>query len=356
MTKPSLMLLPLKGIIAMTLFAMVSCNKQRINVEEPQSKASQSKKAQIRAAPAPYEIARWSGFRTAAVSYTFDDNCSNQVAIAVPALNTYGFKGTFFLVSGWPANWAGYKSAASNGHEIASHTVTHKSMGGLTTDQQTSEMTGSINTITSNIGIKPVTLAWPNCSLGSTSLAQQYFVASRGCSGQIVPSTPTNFMNISSLVCGSAGGVKTSTDFQNKANSAASSNGWVIYLIHGIDNDGGYSPLSSTELKSSLSFFNANSNKFWVAGFATVAKYIKQRNAANLTQTGSTSTNITLTLSDILDSSVYNVPITIRRPLPSGWTNASATQNGHAITCYISSGYIVFSAIADRGTIVLTKR
>jgi hypothetical protein len=347
MTKKLLMLISLKGMMAMAVFAILSCNKQKIKpAGEPQLKAAQ----------APYEIARWSGFRTAAVSYTFDDNCSNQVAIAIPALNTYGFKGTFFLVTNWGPNWSGYKSAATNGHEIASHTASHPSMGGLTTDQQTSQITSSISAITNNIGIKPVTLAWPNCSLGSTSLAQQYFIASRGCSGQIEPSTPANFMNISSFVCGSAGSIKTNIDFQNKANSAATSNGWVVYLIHGIDNDGGYSSLSSTELKNSLSFFKANPYKFWVAGFATVAKYIKERNAANLTQTGSTSTSFTLTLSDNLDNSVYNVPITIRRPLPSGWTNAGATQNGQGITCYLSNGYIVFSAIADRGTIVITKK
>lgn len=353
MTMKSLTRIPLEGIFAVALFAMLSCSKQNGNLtEEPRTG-----EPQLKAAQSPYEIARWSGFRTAAVSYTFDDNCSNQVAIAIPALNTYGFKGTFFLVTNWGPNWKGYKSAAQNGHEIGSHTASHPSMGGLTTTEQTSQITSSINAITSNIGIKPVTLAWPNCSVGSTSLAQQYFIASRGCSGQIEPSTPANFMNISSFVCGSAGSIKTSADFQNKANSAATSNGWVVYLIHGIDNDGGYSSLSSTELKNSLSFFNANPYKFWVAGFATVAKYIKERNAANLTQTGSTSTTLTLTLSDDLDNSVYNVPISIRRPLPSGWTNASATQNGQGITCYISpSGYIVFSAIADKGTIVITKK
>src|SRR5688500_3044760 len=127
MTKKLLMIIPLKGMMAIVVFAIASCNKQQIkSAGEPQLKAAQ----------APYEIARWSGFRNAAVSYTFDDNCSNQVAIAIPALNTYGFKGTFFLVTNWGPNWTGYKSAATNGHEIASHTASHPSMGGLTVDQQ----------------------------------------------------------------------------------------------------------------------------------------------------------------------------------------------------------------------------
>lgn len=307
-----------------------------------------------------YEVATWSGFCTAVVSYTFDDNCSNQVVVAIPALNTYGFKGTFFTVTNWSVNWQSLKSAATNGHEIASHTKSHTSMNTLSATQQTTEITGSISTITSNVGVKAITLAWPNCNVGSTSVAQQYLVAARGCSGQIEPSTPANFMNISSFVCGNVGTVKANADFQSKANSAANSKGWVVYLIHGIDNDGGYSPLSSTELKNSFSFFNSNSSKFWVASFGSVARYIKERNAVTVTQTASDANSVTVKITDNLDNSIYNVPLTIRRPLPSGWVNASVTQNGQPVTSSIvtvnSVGYIMFNAVPDAGDVVLLKK
>ncbi len=67
--------------------------------------------------PAGYQIAAWQGFRSAAISYTFDDNCPNQLAIAVPMFEKFGFKVTLFTVTSpkwaWPANWSGLQKAAS---------------------------------------------------------------------------------------------------------------------------------------------------------------------------------------------------------------------------------------------------
>ncbi|MFA5784147.1 MAG: polysaccharide deacetylase family protein, partial [Phycisphaerae bacterium] len=97
----------------------------------------------------PYEVGTWQGFSTAAVSYTFDDNLPNQLAIAVPMFDEFGFKLTLYTVtgSGWyaPANWTGLQAAAANGHEIGSHTVTHPSLNTKTIEVQTTELVDSQN-------------------------------------------------------------------------------------------------------------------------------------------------------------------------------------------------------------------
>lgn len=38
-----------------------------------------------------YEVATWYGFKTCAVTFTFDDFTSNQMPIAKPLLDQYGF-------------------------------------------------------------------------------------------------------------------------------------------------------------------------------------------------------------------------------------------------------------------------
>ena len=43
-----------------------------------------------------YAVGTWQGFRTAAITYTFDDGCSNQFAIAIPMFNEYGYKLTMY--------------------------------------------------------------------------------------------------------------------------------------------------------------------------------------------------------------------------------------------------------------------
>jgi oligosaccharide reducing-end xylanase len=73
----------------------------------------------------PYEVGTWEDFRQSAVTWTFDDGCSNQFAKVIPLFDKLGFKGTFFTVTSWSPQWTTLKKIASNGHEVASHTVTH---------------------------------------------------------------------------------------------------------------------------------------------------------------------------------------------------------------------------------------
>ena len=213
----------------------------------------------------PYQVGNWPGFRTAAVSYTFDDDCSNQLAIAVPMFNEFGYKLTLFTVTGWGPNWSGLQNAANQGHEIASHTVTHPT---LTPSNEVAELSNSKSAIETNVtGQKCVTIAYPYCVPSTPSVTAQYYIAGRHCQGYIEANTPANIYQISSLICGPQGSVQTAADFNAKFASVAASKGWCVFLIHGIDNDGGYSPLPSTTLRASIQYLDARRSTFWVSNF-----------------------------------------------------------------------------------------
>lgn len=309
-----------------------------------------------------YEIGTWAGFHDCAVSYTFDDGCSGQFSKAIPIFDEIGYNLTMFTVSGWSgANWTKLQSAAKNGHEVANHSTTHANFGSSTVDVQRTEIETSQNVINSKITTgKSVTMATPNCAEGNKALCMQYFIAVRGCSGAIESKTPANFNNVSSVICGSLGPIQKASDFNTKADQAAKSKGWLVYLIHGIDNDGGYSPLSSDTLKSSLQHLKENDSKFWVSTFGNVARYIKERNCTSVSETALSETSITVSVTDTLsDNEVFNFPITIRRKLPEGWSSASVTQNGTAVNDTIvevnSVKYIQFEAVPDGGSVVISK-
>jgi oligosaccharide reducing-end xylanase len=315
---------------------------------------------------APYEVGTWQGFRTAAISYTFDDNCTNQLPIAVPLFNEFGFPLTLFAVTNpgwaWPANWSGLQNAASQGHEIASHTVTHTSFSGMADSLQDIELKNSQDLINAGItGQKCVTIAYPFCNTGNNSLVRKYYFAARGCSGSIEGKTPGNFMNISSIICGTQGSVKTSADFKSRADNAASAKGWCVYLIHGINGNepGAYSPIPADTLRASLVYLKTNPDKFWVATFGNAAKYVRERNAASISEVSVKPDSITITISDTLDNSYYDCPITVRRPLPQGWASSDVLQNGKKITSQIveigSVQYVMFDVVPDDGDITLAK-
>ena len=303
-----------------------------------------------------YEVATWRGFKAAAITYTLDDNTSNQLPVAIPLFDQYNFKTTLFTVSNWGPNWAGLRTASANGHEVTSHTVTHPSLGGLTVAQQTTELQQSQATIRTNVPTaKCETVAYPNCVTGDVPTIQSYYIAGRGCSGQLMPATPSDFYNLSAIITGTTGAVQTAANFNARVDAARTARGWCVFLTHGINNDGGYSPTQSTELATHLAYMNTNSADFWVGTFADVVKYIKERNAAVLTETTVSATQFSMTLTDNLPDLVYNVPITMRRQLPASWTGAAVMRGTTPLASSVvtSAGvrYVVFEAVPDLGAV-----
>jgi peptidoglycan/xylan/chitin deacetylase (PgdA/CDA1 family) len=308
-----------------------------------------------------YEIGPWQGFRSGAVSFTFDDNTPNQISVVLPMFDQVGFKMTFYPVINWGPNWTALQAAALNGHEVGSHTVSHASLSSLSNDQQTTELKNSQEAINSHIqGQRCLTLAYPNGVLGNASLCGKYYVAARSVSGMVVPKTPSDFMNISSIVCGSQGLVQRTADFTGKADAAASSNGWVVFCIHAVDTESGYSPTSSAQLKGALEYLSQNGGKFWVSTFSNIARYIRERNGVSVKQISANDSIITLAVTDTLDNSIFNYPLTIRRKLPQGWVSAKVSQNGKNKNSQIvnmnSINFILFDVAPDSGDIKLIKQ
>ena len=308
-----------------------------------------------------YEVATWQGFRDAAVSYTFDDNCPNQLAVAIPMMNSYGFKATMFVPSSWIKDWTGLQSAADRGNEIASHTVTHANLGKLTSSQQINEVKDSRDTINAHIkGHTCLTIAYPFCASGNDSLCMNYYIAARACQDIIESKTPADFMNISSIPTGTESSIQTVRDFNTKVEKADSLKGWCVFLIHGIDNDGGYSPTKSAILRSHLETMKLLSNRFWIAPFGDVVRYIRERNAVTITELFNRKSSITVRVSDKLENSVYNYPVTIRRVLPANWKSATIEQNGQKVKTKIVNidgmKYIMFDIVPDNGDVLFLKQ
>jgi len=309
---------------------------------------------------AAYEVATWQGFRDAAVSYTFDDNCPNQLAVAIPLFDEFGFRSTMFIPSDWIKDWKGLQSAADQGHEIASHTVTHANLGSLTIAQQIAEFKNSQASINTHItGHLCLTIAYPFCAPGNDSLCGHYYIAARHCQGNVESKTPQDFTKISSISTGSATSIQSVSDFNNNVQKAVLINGWCVFLIHGIDNDGGYSSTSSAVLRSHLDYMKLHNDKFWIAPFSDVVRYIRERNVVTVHEISNKKASIRIQVSDTLENSVYNYPITIRRTLPKKWKSATISQNGKEIRAEIGRKgalkYIQFEVVPDEGEVIILK-
>lgn len=71
---------------------------------------------------------RWPNNAEAAVSLSYDDTLDSQLDNAIPALDRYGIKGSFYLTldsSVLTERLAEWRAVAASGHELGNHTVFH---------------------------------------------------------------------------------------------------------------------------------------------------------------------------------------------------------------------------------------
>lgn len=289
--------------------------------------------------PADYEIAPWHAWKQGAITYSFDDGCQGQLTSAIPSLNKYGLKATFNLVTNWVSNWNGFKQAAQNGHEIASHTISHANLN----QAGENELSQSKQIIEQNIGQECVTLVYPNCVVGDKGAMSRYYISGRTCSGQLVSNNPGDMFEISSIIVGNTGAYNSAAALNNLAENAAQQNKWAVYLIHGIDGDGGYSPISSSELDQHFAYVKQQ-DKWWVATFKDISKYILEANNLVISETGNNSAYI-IDVSCSYQTSVtrLDVPVTIARKVSC--SNPIVKQNGSNIISTPYNGKVIFDVI-----------
>ncbi len=296
--------------------------------------------------PEGYEVATWQGFKKAAITYSFDDGTPNQIPVAVPLLDKYGFHGTFNLIADWIKDWEEWKKVADSGHEIASHTVTHQRISMLSAEQQIEELSKSKAIIEEKIGHECVTMVYPYCARGNDSIVADYYISARSCSGQIGDKSPENFFDITSKVVGTESDMRTAQDFSNWIVEATKTQGWCIFLIHAIDNDGGYSSIESTEFEKHLQYVKCSEQIFWVGTFAEITKYIIERNSLTITETPNTA-HIDISVRTNAESKLtkFDVPVTVKRKMPDNCTTAIVSCNGQEIETRIEDGCLIFDVV-----------
>jgi len=116
-------------------------------------------------------VARWKDNASFAVTFTFDDNLESHYELIGPLLESYNFRGSFFVNPGrtgdlyptWEPVKEGHRQLASNGHEIGSHSWTHLDLTDPALDMVMirEEIEKPIQQLTLDIGRKPVSFVHP---------------------------------------------------------------------------------------------------------------------------------------------------------------------------------------------------
>lgn len=240
------------------------------------------------------ETRNWNG-KKCAVVLTYDDALNIHLDKVIPQLDSYNFKGTFYLI-GASLNVGNriqeWRKAAKKGHELGNHTFNHPCDGslpgrewvGVETDLSKYTVTRAVNEIkATNAFLKAIdgknerTFAYPcgDLKIGDMyfyDLVKNDFVGARGVNNGFTPIKEVNLNDIN----GFAEINSTAQQMIAEIEQAEKAGSFIVFIFHGV---GGEHPLNIEleEHKKLLDYLKKREKDIWVAPMVDVAKYIKEK-------------------------------------------------------------------------------
>jgi peptidoglycan/xylan/chitin deacetylase (PgdA/CDA1 family) len=181
---------------------------------------------------------------SAIISIEFDDGWKSAYQNGLPILNKYNIKTTQAIISG--ANENGnlvyvtdnqIRDYSNQGHDISSHSVTHRSLFTLSDVQMREEFLNSRNKLQNLIGKKVPYFVAPYCEFGTreANAARGFYQYARGCfTGS--ENTPNNIdiRNLDSKIVEQGTSIDT---FNSWIANAKKNNSLLILVYHKVSQD-----------------------------------------------------------------------------------------------------------------------
>jgi peptidoglycan/xylan/chitin deacetylase (PgdA/CDA1 family) len=285
-----------------------------------------------------FQISKWYKNKNGALTISLDDGTMSQYEYGVPVLEKYGINATFGLVTEWtkenPApsaekgNFAvekfGWKQAnelLSMGNEIASHNFYHIKMDTLSESEALFQMKESRIETEKNLHSRVYTFIFPYSSTRKDLLyltSQAGYLFARTGEENINQSDNINMSKLTTLAIYSEN-VPTMKELNKYITDAKDK--WLILNYHNIF------PLDSKEMNL-LHYHNVSvtysvtpelfdkqirlirNSDYWIAPISVIGRYIAERDNSKIEYTVH-GDKIFLTAQSELDTSIYNIPLTI---------------------------------------------
>lgn len=234
----------------------------------------------------------WKGKRSAVV-LTYDDGLNVHLTNTVPALDSAGLKGTFYIsdyANNLQAQISGWRIAALKGHELANHTIWHPCEGGragrefvkgdydlrfYTVRRMTDEIRTMNNLLKAIDGKTKRTFAFPcgDAKINDTAYIEGMkaeFVAARGVSGAMPTINNVNLYDFPGLMVNGQSGEELIALVKQAEEKGA----LLVFLFHGVGGEHGLN-VSLPAHRQLLQYLKRRQKEIWVAPLVEVAEYVK---------------------------------------------------------------------------------
>ena len=242
----------------------------------------------------------WPNGAEMALSLTFDDGRPSQVTHAIPLLDAFDVKATFYSQ---PENLrnelAGWRRAVAVGHEIGNHTVGHPCTGNFAwvrydgvvlesydVDRMRAEIVQANDEIEEMLGVRPVSFAYPcgqtyvgrgRDTRSYVPLVAEIFQTGRRWLDE-TSNAPNHFDTAQVMAMRMDG--EDLEGVQRMIERTKLNGNWLVLAGHGVGNN----PRWGTNLdmlEELLAYARDPTNRMWIAPVAEVATYIADIQAAN---------------------------------------------------------------------------
>ena len=346
-----------------------------------------------------FTATKWAGNQQSAFSFTFDDGLKSQYDNAYPILNQFGMIGTFYVLPPYLADslpnviwrygaWPMFTEIEINGNEIGSHSMNHLHMKTLPAgDPNTQgtihyELYQSQQMINDRFGNSDcITFAYPFGEHNALidSLTALYYKSARalGIDPNSAYLVDNQFYTLKSYPVTFSQPRNTPDDdldelysFENWISTSIDSGTWAIHQIHevvpfdslsGLISSGSYEPITNEwfSLLCDWLYQKREEGSIWLETVANITKYIKERDNYQYQLILVNAQQIILQISDSLDNSIYNYPLSGFVKVPGDWQPVYFQQGNRIETLepFVQGNdtLVVGNIIPDGGVATLSK-
>jgi peptidoglycan/xylan/chitin deacetylase (PgdA/CDA1 family) len=239
------------------------------------------------------ESKNWNG-KKCAVVLTYDDALNVHLDKVIPALDSFNFKGTFYLIASSSVVTSRneeWRAASKKGHELGNHTLYHPCDGSLPgrgfvtkeTDLSNYTITRAVkeikeaNQILKNIdGKSERTFAYPCGDLKiKDTLYYDYlksdFVAARGVEQGFLQAKSVDLTNVNSFVENGT----TAAQMIAQIEEAEKTGSFIIFLFHGVGGEHALN-IDLEEHQKLLLYLKKREKDIWITTMVDLGKYIQK--------------------------------------------------------------------------------
>ncbi len=310
-----------------------------------------------------YSISRWMDGKRSAIVLTFDDGTYDHPKHAIPMLDHYGVKGTFYVNAA--QNYVWHKKALANGHEIANHTNSHPHLLSIAADSLKVEISDFKKELQAQIGAQVTTFAYPYGE-GSEMNPVAYevqdtvangHIAGRGVYSHGISEFPYDFAPNERAYYKLPTLTAVSEQWYYLVDQCAQDGGLLPIMYHGIGAPEIYENISLERFEKQIQYLKAKGDKVWLTTLANAVKYHRERKGAKLTEISAPfarDNNWELVLTDTLRDDWYDFPLSIRLAIPKEVTAVMGIKQGaQPLSFQVEGDTLYFNAVPDRGNIHL---